>query len=333
MVLWGCPPPRGYLLVSPSLRRSTASKGRFLNPLVVPWLAQLNHPYNSPTRGRASSPRGSGTVPQSRSQGRAPSAPRAGSPCCPCACGAGAAPRPPPPRRGHPFRLRSRCGGGWLVPGSWGLGGDELAGVGVDVVEVVVVSVVCGAPASVGCRGGCTSPAARPAAGVPRPPPPSLRPALPPGLQCPVPPVPGGPWRPCPCPWAPLRPPARAVGPAPCHPRPGLPARPPSLAPLPTPGRPVRAPACPSRALAPSRLPALRRAVRCPRSLCLRCCALAPRRVCPGPLPTRAPGHFPCRLLSPAPRSRGWHAALPAHRPLLPRSRAGRSDAFAAAAA
>ena len=125
----------------PSLRRSTALKGRFLNPLVVPWLAHLNHPYTSPTRGRASSPRGSGTVPQSRSQGRAPSAPRAGSPCCPCACGAGAAPRPPPPRPSAPAPLSVR-GGGWLVPGSWGLGGDELAGVGVDVVEVVVVVVV-----------------------------------------------------------------------------------------------------------------------------------------------------------------------------------------------
>ena len=81
-------------------------------------------------------------MPQSRSQGRAPPAPRAGSPCGPCACGAGAAPRPPPPRRGHRCRLRSRRGGGWLVLGSWGLGGDELSGVGVDVVEVVVVVVV-----------------------------------------------------------------------------------------------------------------------------------------------------------------------------------------------
>ena len=48
----------------------------------------------------------------------------------------------PPLRRGHPRRLRPRRGGGWLVPGSWGLGGDELAGVRVDVVEVVVVVVV-----------------------------------------------------------------------------------------------------------------------------------------------------------------------------------------------
>ena len=81
-------------------------------------------------------------MPQSRSQGRAPSAPRAGSPCCPCACGADAASRPPPPRRGHPRRLCSRRGGSWLVPGSLGLGGDELASAGVDVVEVVVVVVV-----------------------------------------------------------------------------------------------------------------------------------------------------------------------------------------------
>ena len=49
---------------------------------------------------------------------------------------------PPLLRRGHPRRLRPWRGGGWLVPGSWGLGKDELAGVGVDVVEVVVVVVV-----------------------------------------------------------------------------------------------------------------------------------------------------------------------------------------------
>ena len=82
-------------------------------------------------------------MPQSRSQGRAPPAPRAGSPC---ACGAGAAPRPPP-RRGHPRRLRPRRRGGWLLLGSWGLGGDEFSGVGVDVVKVgVMVVVVPAAP-------------------------------------------------------------------------------------------------------------------------------------------------------------------------------------------
>ena len=106
-------PPRGTWWFPPSLRRSTASKGRFLNPLVVPWLAQLNHPYTSPTRWRASSPRGSGTVPQSRSQGRVPSAPRAGSPRCPCACGAGAAPRPPPAEAIRAGSALSAGGAGW----------------------------------------------------------------------------------------------------------------------------------------------------------------------------------------------------------------------------
>ena len=335
MVLWGCPPPGGTSRFPPSLRRSTASKNRFLNPLVAPWLAQHNHPYTSPTRGRTSSPRGSGIVPQSRSQGRAPSAPRAGSPRCPCACGADAAPRPPPPPRpSAPAPLSAR--GGLAGAGVVGVGGERArwrqgrccrggggGGGGGG----------CGAPASVGCRGGCTSPAARPAAGAPRSPPPSLRPALPPGLPCPVPPVPRGPWRPCPCPWAPFRPPARAAGPAPCSPRPGPPARPPSLALLPAPGRPAHASARPFRALVPSRPPALSRAVRCLHSVPLRCCALAPCRACPGLLLARAPAHSPCRLLSPVPRSRGWHAALPARHPLLPGSRAGRPAVSAAAAA
>ena len=176
-------------------------------------------------------------------------------------------------------------------------------------------------------------PAARPAAGAPRPPPPSLRPALPPGLPCPVSPVPWGPWRPCPCPWAPFQPPTRVAGPASRPPRPGPPAHPPPLALPPTPGLPARAPARPSRALAPSRPPVLSRAVRCLRSAPPRCCALAPCRACPGLLLARAPGHFPCRLLPPAPRSRGWHAALPARPPALPESRAGRPAVFAAAAA
>ena len=44
-------------------------------------------------------------------------------------------PRPAPP-------LAEAIRQGWLVLGSWGLGGDELGGAGVDVVEVVVVVVV-----------------------------------------------------------------------------------------------------------------------------------------------------------------------------------------------
>ena len=134
-------PPGGTSRFPPSLRRSTASKGRFRDLLEVPWLAQHNHPYTSPTRGGVSPPSGSGTAPQSRSHGRPSSAPRAGPPRCPCACGADAAPRPP---SAEAIRAGSAlgAGGGLLVLVSWGLGGDELAGVRVDVVEVVVVVVV-----------------------------------------------------------------------------------------------------------------------------------------------------------------------------------------------
>ena len=117
-------PPGGTSRFPPSLRRSTASKGRFLISLVVPEQAQLSHPYTSTTRGRASAHRGSGTVSQSRSQGRAPSAPRAGSPCGPRACGAHAAPQPPGAEAAA-IRASSAlgAGGGWLVLGSGGLGG------------------------------------------------------------------------------------------------------------------------------------------------------------------------------------------------------------------
>ena len=68
MVLPGHPPPGGTSRFPPSLRRSTASKGRFLIPLVVPEVVQLTHPYTPITRGRASPPRGSGIASQSRTQ-------------------------------------------------------------------------------------------------------------------------------------------------------------------------------------------------------------------------------------------------------------------------
>ena len=371
MVLRGRSSPRGYLPV-PSVPPEEHGIER-----------PVPHPADGPRAGPAQQPvhlhhQGEGLITQ-RVRDRAsvplpgpkPPAPRAGAPCGPCACGAGAASRPLP---AEAIRAGSALGAGGLAgAGVVGVGGGRVlrrrgrccrggrGGGG---------GVWCGAPAFVGCRGGCTAPAARPAAGAPRPPPPSLHSALPPGLPCPVLPVPGGPRRPCPCPWVPCRPPrlcppVRAVVLAPCHPRPGLHCRrpcpscarahslgcaracPPSLAPLRAPrgrlpGRPARTPARPSGTLAPSSLPALCRLVRCPRSVPLRCCwprrpvrvcALAPCRVCPGPPPARAPGHFPCCLLSPAPRSCGWHAALPARRPPLPGSRAGRPAASASAAA
>ena len=136
-------PPRDTSESPPSLQRSTATKGRSLIPLVVPEQAQLSHPYNSTTRGRVSPQRGSGTMSQSRFQGRTASAPRAGSPCSSCARSPGAAPRPPAAGAAA-IRAGSALGaggGGWCWGrGSWG--GDEVSGVGVDVVEVGVVVVV-----------------------------------------------------------------------------------------------------------------------------------------------------------------------------------------------
>ena len=86
-------PPGGTSRFPSSLRRRTASKGQFINPLVVPEVAHLSHPYTFITRGRASPRRRSGIASQSRSQSPwAPSAPRAGSACSSCACCASAEP-------------------------------------------------------------------------------------------------------------------------------------------------------------------------------------------------------------------------------------------------
>ena len=334
MVLWGCPPPRGYLSVSSVPPEEHGIKRPVPHPPGGPLVGPAQPPVHLPNEGE-------GLLPQ-RVRDRAPvPVPGPGSLCpprwlCPLPlCLRRRCRAPPPPRRGHPRRLRSRCGGGWLVLGSWGLGGDEIAGVRVNVVEVVVVVVVV---VGVVCRhlldAGGDAPhrlhvrlRGRPA---PRPPlfrPPSPRapmprPACPSGPAAPLP-LPLGPFpAPCPCrgsrPLSPTPWPARSPTvprPAPCTwapcPRP--------CAPFPCPG-PFPAP-CPESGRP---LPAL-----CPPPVC----ALAPCRACPGLLLARAPAHSPCRLLSPAPRSRGWHAALPARRPLLPGSRAGRPAVFAAAAA
>ena len=51
-------------------------------------------------------------------------------------------PAPPPAAGAAVIRTGSARGGGWLVSGSGGLGGNEVSGVWVDVVEVGVVVVV-----------------------------------------------------------------------------------------------------------------------------------------------------------------------------------------------
>ena len=149
--------PGGTSLFLPSLQRSTASKGWFLSPVVVPEVAQLSHTYTSITRGRASPPRGVGNG------GPVPGPIALGSLCSPCRlrpwllrllrrC------LPGPPRRqgsGHPRRFHprfSRCWvgpvrgaavrvGGRLVGGLGGLGGNQVRHVVVDVVDALVLVV------------------------------------------------------------------------------------------------------------------------------------------------------------------------------------------------
>ena len=140
-------PPGGTSQLPPSLRRSTASKGRFLIPLVVSEQAQLSQPYTSTTRGRASPPRGVWDRVPVPVRGPGPFCPPRRLPLRPLCLRRRR--RAPPPRSrgsGHPRRLRPWRGGGWLVLGSGGLGGDEVSCVGVHVVELgVVVVVVVGA--------------------------------------------------------------------------------------------------------------------------------------------------------------------------------------------
>ena len=179
MVLWGCPPPRGYLSVSSVPPEGHGIEGPVPRPPGGPLVGPAQPPVHLPHQGE-------GLLPE-RVRDRAPvPVPWPALLCPPCRppslplrlqrrCRA-----PPPVRRGHPRRFRPRRGGAWLVPGSWGLGGDKLAGVRVNVVEVVVVVVVV--VVGVVCRhlldagGDAPQAAARPAAGAPRPLPPSLRP-------------------------------------------------------------------------------------------------------------------------------------------------------------
>ena len=117
-------PPGVTSQLPSSLRRSTASKGRFLNLLVVPRVPKLSHPYTSSTRGRVSPPRGWGTKLQSRTQLHqasawrvAPTAPRAGTARGSCATCASSA-LGPRAAGGADIRAGSaRGGGGGVVLG------------------------------------------------------------------------------------------------------------------------------------------------------------------------------------------------------------------------
>ena len=339
MVLWCRPPPRGCLSVSSVPPEEHGIKGPVPRPPGGPLVGPAQPPVHFPHQGEG--------LPPQRVRDCAPvhiPRPALLRPLC----------RPPslllhlrrrchapsPLRRGHPRRLRPRRGGGLLVLVSWGLGGDELAGVRVDVVEVVVVVVVVvvgvvrrhlldaggDAPHRLhfrlrGCSALCPPPLAPPSPLGSRAPSLLSLGALALALA--------------PCPWAPFRSRARVAGPASRPPHPGPLALPSPLVQPPAPGCPSRAPDHPSRALAPPRPPArvAGPASRPPRPGPL---ALPPPLApspAPGP-PARAPAR-PSRAPTPPlpPACHAVRRSPPPRRCALPGPLAGRPAAFAVAAA
>ena len=259
-------------------------------------------------------------------------------------------PRPaPPPAEAIRAGSALAAGGGWLVLGSWGLGGDEISGIGVDVVEVVVVVVlVMGVVRQHLLDAGGDAPHWRlhvRLRGRPAPRPPPFYPPSPSGSHAPSrlslgacgalalalgpPSVPHA-SVPLPVPWVPP-PVTHALACLLAH-RPSrrsmhLGALPAPLRALPVPwplhgSLPCVAPAA-ARALSPFAAAGLGApSVFAP--LLLAACALA--RSLRVPLGTSP-------VTSCQPLRAPWYAALPVRRPLLPGSHAGRPAAFAAAAA
>ena len=126
---------------------------------------------------------------KSRTQGRAPSAPRTGSPCGPCACGARAAPRPPAAKaaaiRAGP--ALGAGGAGWCW-GRVGLGGMRSPASGSMLQRWawwwqwwwVWCAGICWMPGGmhrIGCTSGC--------GGAPPPRPPPFAPPSPRGSRAP----------------------------------------------------------------------------------------------------------------------------------------------------
>ena len=337
MVLLGRPPPRGCLSVSSVPPEEHGIQGPVPRPPGGPLVGPAQPPVHFPHQGEG--------LPPQRVRDCAPvHVPRPAllRPLC----------RPPslllhlrrrrhapsPLRRGHPRRLHPRRGGGLLVLVSWGLGGDELAGVRVDVVEVVVVVVVvvvgvvrrhlldAGGMHLTGCTSGCGG--AQPSAPLPspRPPPwdPVPRPSCPLGpLPLPLP-LPLGPFPvPCPCRGSRLssptpRPARSPPCPAPCAwgalpaPLTTLPVPWPLPDPLPEPRVPPLVHHAPARSL--SHHPSL-------------------PSPAPGP-PARAPAR-PSRAPTPPlpPACHAVRRSPPPRRCALPGPLAGRPAAFAVAAA
>ena len=189
VVLWGCPPPWGHLQVPPVHSEEHGIEGPVPQSPGGPQAGPAQPPVHLHHQGESPTPQvvwervpvpdpGPGALCPPRRLHLRPLCLRRGR-------------RALPPRgrgNGHPRRLCPRRGGGWLMLWSGGLGGDEVSGVGVDVVEVCVVVVVVVAVVRrhlLDTRGGCTAPAARPAAGVPAPRPPPFAPPSPRGSRAP----------------------------------------------------------------------------------------------------------------------------------------------------
>ena len=122
MVLWGCPTPRGSLSVSSVSPEEHGIEGPVPQPPGGPLVGRAQPPVHLPHQGE-------GLLPQ-RVRDRAPVPVSRPGPLCPSRrlpslplCLWRRCRAPPTLRRGHPRRLRSRGGGGWLVLGLWGLGG------------------------------------------------------------------------------------------------------------------------------------------------------------------------------------------------------------------
>ena len=187
MVLWGCPPPRGYLSVSSVPPEEHGIKEPVSHPPGGPLVGPAQPPVHLPNQGEGLLfQRVVGPCPSPGPRAGPPLPPALASPAAPVPAAPMPRPAPTPPRPSAPAQLSARGGlAGAGVVGVWGgracrrqgrccRGGGGSGGGGR-----------CGAPASVGCRGGCTSPAARPAAGGPALRPPLFNPASPPGSHAP----------------------------------------------------------------------------------------------------------------------------------------------------
>ena len=255
MVLWGCPAPRGYLSVSSVRLEEHSIKWPVPQPPGGPLLGPAQPPVHLPNQGEG--------LPPQRIQDRAPvPVPGPGSLCpsrrLPLAAPVLAAPMPrPAPPPAEVIRAGSALGAGGAAGWCWGRGGWGGTSSPCCRGGGGGGGGGCGAPASVGCRGGCTSPAARPGAGAPRPPPPSLWPALPPPAPMPHLVCPLGPMAPLLSPLGPLPAPCRCRGSCPLSPTPW-----------------------------PARSPTVPRPAPCTWAPCPRPCAPFP---CPGPFPTPCP--------------------------------------------